>query len=67
MCGDPADIDFIISSEYSGADLDRRDSEAPIRADGVGGGVYEHGISVSALLTLVEDWKSLVGGIGLRV
>ena len=73
MGGDPADSDFTVSSEYSGADLHRRDSEALFRADGVcpypidgGGGVYEHGEPVSALLVLVEGAKSLVDGIGLR-
>ena len=73
VCGDPADSGPIVSREYLGADLHRRDSETLVRADGAcpdsvgsGGGVYEHGVPVSALLALVEDARSLVGGIGLR-
>ena len=73
MCRDPADSDLIVSREYSGAYRHRRGSEALSKASGVcpdsvggGGGVYEHGVSVSALLALVEDGKDLVDGMGLR-
>ena len=63
MCRDLADSDFIVSSEYSGADLHRRIAKRLTRADG-GSRAHKHGVSVSALLALVEDAKSLVGGIG---
>lgn len=73
MCGDSADSDLAASGEISGADLHRRDGEALTWDDGIcpdsvdgSGRVYEHGVSVSAFLTLVKGTESLVDGVGLR-
>lgn len=73
MNGDPADSELVVSGHGLGADLRRGGGEALAGDDGVGthsvdGGreVREGGVTVAALLVLVQDAEGSVDGEHLR-